>query len=525
MYIVKLSQPIAPEAIPIVADTAAKALRTDPANVKLILTDPDGHLSEPLPKEQAEEAADVLSQAGLQVEIIEVPEDSSGPPTLIPWLDGEGVDVSGGTDEDEGDVEIDLSVDPDVEEHDLGEETLIDADEPKKGRGGLWGLLAALAILGVIAAVWLLPRLNTAPVTDAANSAGAAVADAADDTADAAGAATTTVADTAADAADAVADTANDAADAAADAAATTVDAVAIGADAAVDTAGDAADAVADAASDAADAAGDAVSDAANDAADATVTAVDTTVDAAADAADSAADAVSDLSNRAFEAISSATEADVQALLDEGLDLDSVNPDGQTLLMQGAAANGDPAVMGTLIDAGANVNAQSDAGKTALMYAVESSSNPQVVLTLLDAGANPSVRDNSNQLAVDYLATNPSLQDLLDKAQAASPEAFTLELNTSNLPYRFTSAAADRVDLQAAPCPVGADAAACFAVGELSFEEFRLLWDLSAEWPERFVPTSTWTAGENGVYERAYALDGSAYTVRFDPENVISVTY
>jgi hypothetical protein len=80
MYIVKLSQAIAPEALPQFAEVTAKVFKTDAERMQRLLSGVGKPLSKPLPKEKAERIAKVLNQLGVTVDISEVPSETDDLP-------------------------------------------------------------------------------------------------------------------------------------------------------------------------------------------------------------------------------------------------------------------------------------------------------------------------------------------------------------------------------------------------------------------------------------------------------------
>jgi len=95
------------------------------------------------------------------------------------------------------------------------------------------------------------------------------------------------------------------------------------------------------------------------------------------------------ISDQLWEMIIEATVPQIQALLTDGLDVDTRGEWGETLLILAAQyQRGD--IVRLLLELGANVNFQSDEGYTALHHAVEEG-DYDVVNQLLDAGADMSI--------------------------------------------------------------------------------------------------------------------------------------
>ncbi|MBM3373776.1 MAG: ankyrin repeat domain-containing protein, partial [Betaproteobacteria bacterium] len=84
-------------------------------------------------------------------------------------------------------------------------------------------------------------------------------------------------------------------------------------------------------------------------------------------------------------AIRNGNESAVMDLLRRGMDVDTVNPQGETLLMM-AAREGKPAVVRALLAGMARLQARSPIGESALMLAAIHG-HAEVVRMLLDAGA------------------------------------------------------------------------------------------------------------------------------------------
>ncbi len=92
-----------------------------------------------------------------------------------------------------------------------------------------------------------------------------------------------------------------------------------------------------------------------------------------------------------YEDILQAIEIDdfrtVSELLKRGVDVDTVNPKGESLLML-AARSGKPAVIKTLLAAKPKLSARNAQGENALMLAAING-RAEVVRMLLDSGADP----------------------------------------------------------------------------------------------------------------------------------------
>lgn len=76
MYIVKLSQAIAPEALPSFAEATAELFKTEPSRMQQLLARVNTQLTKPLPLEKAERMASLLRNLGVNVDIVELPAEA-----------------------------------------------------------------------------------------------------------------------------------------------------------------------------------------------------------------------------------------------------------------------------------------------------------------------------------------------------------------------------------------------------------------------------------------------------------------
>ena len=92
-------------------------------------------------------------------------------------------------------------------------------------------------------------------------------------------------------------------------------------------------------------------------------------------------------------------DAALKALLNQGVDINATDNDGETALME-AADGRNAEVVRVLIANGANVNAADEDGETALMIAADEG-RAETVRLLLEAGANVNARDEDGETALD----------------------------------------------------------------------------------------------------------------------------
>lgn len=88
-----------------------------------------------------------------------------------------------------------------------------------------------------------------------------------------------------------------------------------------------------------------------------------------------------------FDAVDNRDIKKVETLLNQGLDIESRNPQGYTPLII-AANHGDSKLVDFLIEKGANVNASRNNGENALMAAINPDNNVEIMKMLLNSGAN-----------------------------------------------------------------------------------------------------------------------------------------
>lgn len=92
-------------------------------------------------------------------------------------------------------------------------------------------------------------------------------------------------------------------------------------------------------------------------------------------------------------------DAELKALLSKGVNINAIDNDGETALMEAADSRNAEAVR-VLIANGANVNAADEDGETALMIAADEG-NVEAVRLLIEAGANLNARDEDGETALD----------------------------------------------------------------------------------------------------------------------------
>jgi hypothetical protein len=96
----------------------------------------------------------------------------------------------------------------------------------------------------------------------------------------------------------------------------------------------------------------------------------------------------------------------VTSLIEEGVDLNTKGPDGNTALMM-AAGGGHLDILRALLNAGADVNIRNDNGATALMFATEQG-NVEIVEALLVSGSEVKTKDTRGKTALDSAYINGS---------------------------------------------------------------------------------------------------------------------
>lgn len=107
----------------------------------------------------------------------------------------------------------------------------------------------------------------------------------------------------------------------------------------------------------------------------------------------------------------------IKQMIQIGVNIESFNDDGQTVLMV-SAYKGNIDLVTFLLDKGANIEARSDMGTTPLMWAAMEG-YVDVVKLLLDRGADPQAKDNGGFPAFVY-ARNFSHTKVMDILTAAS---------------------------------------------------------------------------------------------------------
>ncbi len=93
-------------------------------------------------------------------------------------------------------------------------------------------------------------------------------------------------------------------------------------------------------------------------------------------------------------------DAALKALLQNGVNVNATNSDGETALMEAAESRRYTEAVRVLIANGANVNLADEDGETALMRAADEGT-VEAVRLLLQAGANPAARDDDGETALD----------------------------------------------------------------------------------------------------------------------------
>ena len=125
-----------------------------------------------------------------------------------------------------------------------------------------------------------------------------------------------------------------------------------------------------------------------------------------------------------FSAAAGGNQARVEALLAQGLDVNSATPGGRTALM-GASFGGNARIVQTLLAYGADVNMADNTGTTALMDALIFS-HENIVTLLITAGADVNAKDNQNITVLGRAKKvgNKRIIKILEQAEAQdTPQA------------------------------------------------------------------------------------------------------
>jgi len=89
-----------------------------------------------------------------------------------------------------------------------------------------------------------------------------------------------------------------------------------------------------------------------------------------------------------FELAKTGTPLSLKAAIDQGANVNVLDPNGLTPLMWAAQYNQNADMIATLLKAGADLDAQNKDGVTSLMYAAMHNTNPVVIDALLESGAD-----------------------------------------------------------------------------------------------------------------------------------------
>ena len=455
MYIVRLSQSIAPDALPEFAEAAAKALNTSPEKMQRLLAKPSKQLTKPIPKDKAEKMADLLNKAGVIVHLFEMPTEE---------------DLETATEQVEPTALAEAST-SEPEEQEEQREKPVSKMNPRLG----WLVLAAAGAVAVVGLAWFVQRLNTSPNAPI----------------------------------DAVINSLPQASNVSVENPETTQ----VGLEAGSATVGDdvsegplaAEDGLAAFSSRAASETsnGEVVAEESSETDDLQVNIEPINV---------------------FKAARAGSGNEMAAAIAQGQDILVTDAAEQTLLMYAAGANADVEVIRQLIAAGLDVNAKNQSGWTALMFAIRDNPNHLVALELLVAGAEASTRNLEGKIAYDYFEDNPALVAIREKAVADVP-LVEPNVDTSADAYSFTESVTERIGLSIKSCQDDAGNSVCYSAADLDFNEFRLLWDLSAEWPGQLIAKSGWAAFAEDRYQRDYSLQGQAYSVSYHPDNGIQISF
>jgi ankyrin repeat protein len=122
----------------------------------------------------------------------------------------------------------------------------------------------------------------------------------------------------------------------------------------------------------------------------------------------------------AFQNIVAGNAEALKTALEKGLDLESIDDKGMTLL--GAAAiQGQTEIVQMLLDAGAELEATDRLGRTPLMHAAHGD-HPELIRLLIEAGSDLTARDTLGGTALSWAATRGShrtVQELVDNGARA----------------------------------------------------------------------------------------------------------
>ncbi len=177
-----------------------------------------------------------------------------------------------------------------------------------------------------------------------------------------------------------------------------------------------------------------------------------------------------------------------------------------------------------------DVNNQDHQGRTPLMFAARYNNSYEIMLELLNQGANPSLKDKQEKIAFDYLRENPAFKQLFSRQQPlVQPDLSSV--NTAAYVYNFTDSVQKRINLVGQTCNIYNSipkTRLCYRHNARSFEEFRLLWEMGAEWQGVFETTSSWyKKGDVWVrdYTFSYQREHYRYQVEYHPSGLTVIEY
>ncbi|MCF6326472.1 MAG: ankyrin repeat domain-containing protein [Devosiaceae bacterium] len=118
------------------------------------------------------------------------------------------------------------------------------------------------------------------------------------------------------------------------------------------------------------------------------------------------AEPLSEIKSEAFSAARNNDVAKLVQYLEQGVDPDAMNEDGDSLLYVASGARGGFEVAQFLIASGADLNLISREGRTAL-HTAAAWCNSQIVALLLDAGARTDIANSEGKIAMDVVCSRP----------------------------------------------------------------------------------------------------------------------
>ncbi len=118
------------------------------------------------------------------------------------------------------------------------------------------------------------------------------------------------------------------------------------------------------------------------------------------------ADPMGGIKSEAFSAVRNNDVAKLVQYLEQGVDPDAMNEDGDSLLYVASGARGGFEVAQFLIASGADLDLISREGRTAL-HTAAAWCNSQIVALMLDAGARTDIANSEDKIAMDVICSRP----------------------------------------------------------------------------------------------------------------------